>query len=729
MALTIPGFRVVRKLNQGGMATVYLAIQVSVGRPVALKIMSPQLSIDPSFGERFQREATIVGQLSHPHIVSIYDIGRVDNVHYIAMDYLPGGTLHELITSGLDEATALRVLKEIAGALDYAHEKGYVHRDIKPENILFRSDQSAVLTDFGVARAAHTTGRMTQVGTMIGTPHYMSPEQAKGKTVDGRSDLYSLGIVFYEMLTGTLPFNAEETVAIALQHISAPIPRLPSHLKHCQGILDNLLAKQPDQRFQRGRDLILAVDALVLKRRQQTTGIPPAAAAQQYWEKTHQYISSRITPLISKVFAHHGADTATSSVSGADLPTVISTTPLWQLNRLAIVTAQVKARPLRSACLATGVVVSIAAASLFISTPSTDAQPETPGWLSGDTVSNTDETELPLVKLTPSETVDKNSSDTHFSLVVSPTPKDARVRILNIPERYETNMTLPSGRYHIEVTHPDFVPFKEWIDIADADLHLPVTLIAMPEGNNELASQELANGAPLPTMVVLPAGSFTMGSRQDSTAMPLRSVTIPSAFAISKFEVTFDEYDAFARATGRRLPSDNRWGRGKRPVVNVTHEDARAYTTWLSEQTGKRYRLPSEAEWEYAARATTTTDYWWGNNMRQAANRANCRRDCRSQYSGLVGGKTAPVGSYQANHFGLHDMAGNVAEWVADCYIAHYKQHPLNAKPYSTNRCSSYAVRGGGANQTIERLTSYARDYHHQDIFDKFLGFRVVMEL
>src|SRR5690606_30466750 len=201
--MQIPGYRIIRKIAQGGMSTVYLAIQISVGRVVALKVMSPTLNGDPSFSERFQREANIVGQLSHPNIVAIYDIGRHENWNYIAMDYLPGGSVHDRMMKGITASEALGITRDIAIALDHAHEKGYVHRDIKPENILFRADNSAVLTDFGVAKGVGVVSRMTNVGQVVGTPHYMSPEQTRGRDLDARSDLYSLGVVFYEMLTGS----------------------------------------------------------------------------------------------------------------------------------------------------------------------------------------------------------------------------------------------------------------------------------------------------------------------------------------------------------------------------------------------------------------------------------------------------------------------------------------------------------------------------------------------
>jgi serine/threonine-protein kinase PpkA len=188
--MQIPGYTLIKKINSGGMATVYLATQHSVGRTVALKVMKPSLDQDPEFHQRFQREATIIGQLSHPNIIPIYDIDRHEEFNYISMEFLSKGSLDEKITQGIAAETALKISLGIASALEHAHSKGYVHRDIKPENILFREDDSPVLTDFGIARTIKSKANMTQVGAVIGTPYYMSPEQAKGETSDGRSDLY-----------------------------------------------------------------------------------------------------------------------------------------------------------------------------------------------------------------------------------------------------------------------------------------------------------------------------------------------------------------------------------------------------------------------------------------------------------------------------------------------------------------------------------------------------------
>ncbi len=244
------------------MATVYLAIQTSVDREVALKVMSPTLLVDPNFGERFLREARIAAKLHHRHVVGIHDVGSVGEYNYMAMEYLSGGTIFGADGAAREPVFSLRVVREIAAALAYAHNKGFVHRDVKPDNILLREDGAAALTDFGIARATDSATRMTRTGAVIGTPHYMSPEQARGKPIDGRADLYSLGIVLYEILTGRVPYQAEDSLAVGIMHITEPLPRLPDHLADLQPLLDQFLAKQPEQRFQNGAEAVNAIRAI-----------------------------------------------------------------------------------------------------------------------------------------------------------------------------------------------------------------------------------------------------------------------------------------------------------------------------------------------------------------------------------------------------------------------------------------------------------------------------------
>ncbi|HEY2394792.1 MAG TPA: protein kinase [Rudaea sp.] len=262
--IEIPGYRILRQLGRGGMATVYLALQESVQREVAIKVMSPTLLADPDFGERFLREARIAARLHHRHVVGIHDVGRIGDYNYMAMEYLGGGPILARDAGPRPVRFALRIAREIGMALHYAHAKGFVHRDVKPDNILLREDTSSALTDFGIARA-NDSERMTRTGAVIGTPHYMSPEQARGRPIDGRADLYSLGIVLYELLVGRVPFHADDSLAVGIMHITQPVPILPEALQPLQPVLNRLLAKQPEDRFQNGQQVADAIEQIELQ--------------------------------------------------------------------------------------------------------------------------------------------------------------------------------------------------------------------------------------------------------------------------------------------------------------------------------------------------------------------------------------------------------------------------------------------------------------------------------
>lgn len=272
--IEIPGFRILRQLGRGGMATVYLALQESVERQVALKVMSRALLVDPEFGERFLLEAKVAARLHHRNVVGIHDVGSADGHLFIAMEYLGGGPVVEKGTACTREF-ALRVTREIAGALGYAHARGIVHRDVKPDNILLREDGSAVLTDFGIARATGAAVRKTRTGAIIGTPHYMSPEQARGRPVDGRADLYSLGIVLHELLLGRVPYDAEDSLAVGILHVTEPVPVLPSPFESLQPLLSKLLAKAPEDRFQTGEEVAAAIESLEVGRQPATPVAAP----------------------------------------------------------------------------------------------------------------------------------------------------------------------------------------------------------------------------------------------------------------------------------------------------------------------------------------------------------------------------------------------------------------------------------------------------------------------
>ncbi|HEU4563311.1 MAG TPA: serine/threonine-protein kinase [Gemmatimonadaceae bacterium] len=258
-------YRIYRRLATGGMASVYAANHAQLGRPVVVKVLLAHLARDPEMRERFRREAEASAQLLHPYICQILDYGELDTTVFLVLPYMAGGSLADLIVRGgtVPPTRAAAICSQVATALDYAQRHGIVHRDIKPDNILFDEDDNAVITDFGIA-TARFHNRLTMTGRAMGTPHYMSPEQAMGKLVDGRSDLYAVGVLLYEMLVGFPPFDGADSYSIGYKHVheTAASPdvvdsRTPPALA---AITMKCLAKNPADRYQRGNEL---ADALI----------------------------------------------------------------------------------------------------------------------------------------------------------------------------------------------------------------------------------------------------------------------------------------------------------------------------------------------------------------------------------------------------------------------------------------------------------------------------------
>ena len=261
---TLGNYQVLRKLGAGGMATVYKAHEMSLNRIVALKVISRQLSEDASFIERFKREAQAAAQINHANIVQIYAIGQEDDIHFFAMEYVKGESLQEVIRREgfLTAARSVPIVRQTAEALSVAHEAGIVHRDIKPANIMIDAAGRAKVADFGIAQM-DTRTRLTNAGLLVGTPEYISPEQCRGEKLDGRSDIYSLGVTFYQMLGGTSPFEADTPAALVLQIIEgnfAPIQQVnPMVPPHVQRLLSRMMQPDQNKRFQSAEDLVAAI--------------------------------------------------------------------------------------------------------------------------------------------------------------------------------------------------------------------------------------------------------------------------------------------------------------------------------------------------------------------------------------------------------------------------------------------------------------------------------------
>jgi serine/threonine protein kinase len=264
---TLGSYQLVERLGQGGMATVYKAYEPNLDRYVAIKILPQFFARDPNFMQRFRREAKAVAQLNHPNIMPIYSYGEEDDITYIAMQFVEGGTLKQGRGHVYESEEAIRLALPIVRALAYAHKRGIVHRDIKPSNVLITEDGWPVLADFGLAKMAEASGKLTGTGVGVGTPMYMSPEQGQGINVDHRTDIYSMGIMLYEMLTGDVPFRADTPMAIVIKHMTAPLP-MPRKLnpeipETLERIILKATAKEPEDRHQTAEEMVTALERVL----------------------------------------------------------------------------------------------------------------------------------------------------------------------------------------------------------------------------------------------------------------------------------------------------------------------------------------------------------------------------------------------------------------------------------------------------------------------------------
>ncbi len=618
---TIGRYQIEKPLGEGGMAVVYLAHDPNFERPVVIKIIKREYSALPEFRARFNREARLIARLEHDAIVPVYDFGEDDGQPYIVMRPMTGGTLADLLKHGpLPLPDVVRIIERVADALDYAHAQGIIHRDLKPGNILFDTRGRSFLSDFGIAKSVEATTKLTGTGT-IGTPAYMSPEQIQAVTeLDRRSDVYSLGVMTFELLTGELPFKARDAVGLMFAHVNGPIPDIrksnPGLPRESDGIFKRVLAKKPTDRYQTTGEFAEALTKIAAKPsarpRLPMRGSPPGQAdtppkpptppvgLQPTAPAAANATITRQTGPLGRFGSRPWALWLIPTILLGVCSLVILASGFWALPRLLVTQTSLTTE---------------AAVALATSRPATTRAP-------------TRTSPPPTATLTPT---------------ITPLP------------------TLGIGS----------------------------TLTSEKDGM---------------VMVYVPQGDFLMGSASTDEAAitdekPQHTVYL-DPFWIYKTEVTNEMYNLCIAASVCRTPNTIASATHPDyfddpdfknfPVIHVSWNDAWTYCNWAG------IRLPTEAEWEKAARGEDGRLYPWGNEPPSAA---------RFNFA-LVLDDPAEVGSYPDGEspYGALDLAGNVWEWVSSVYKPYpYRANDGREDPYSTD----LRVLRGGSWDTSDR--NYAR--------------------
>lgn len=728
----IPGYRITRQLGQGGMATVYLAVQTALEREVAIKVLGADRAPSEDLIKRFENEARLIARLDHPHIVSIYEVGRASSGHlYYTLPYLPNGDLTGRKDGG-DQRRIIEILRCLAQALGYAHEHGVVHRDVKPENVLFDKLDRPLLTDFGIALARHSDVRVTREGATLGSTGYMSPEQARGQALDGRSDLYSLGVMAYELLTGDLPFHGPDALSVALAHVEQPAPRLPPTRRAWQPLMDRLLAKDPDQRYANAAELLDGLDQVDSELEQRRNGDPAPA----WRERVREWPASLWVGL--------------ASIAGTLLLLAML---LWPKGQEPPETR-------------------------FVTVPATagtaepDPAPDTAANPGGDGGNGADSVAARI-----KAALDAAPRQLDAGNVVTPAGDNAAENYLLALTLDSANATARAGldrvfavlgqRADQALNTGDAGALRDHVEQARM-LAERAGLRGSPTWTGYLAGRATAFDERL--QAALRAGSAEQLSAlgplvellaQDQPALHTRwqdaqrqlaararpagelepaLIYVPAeldghrldhAFELGRTEITRAEYARFVRATGRaaarcreplrplsRLKSlqwrDPDFPQGEdEPVVCVSWEDANAYARWLSSQTGARYRLPSEAEWVHAAQSVARGGACEQGNVADAS--MGTRWTLASRYKCSDGrAHTAPVARYKASSIGLYDLVGNASEWTTGC---------------AAKDCSERVFRGTSWRDGPDETAAGRRGDSATDTGYTTIGFRLVREL
>lgn len=663
-------YRLDKKIGEGGMGAVYRSTHIHMDSSFAVKLLHKSMVADQQAVERFRREARAAARIRHANAVSVTDFGVTkDGTVYLVMEYLEGGDLRDKLRKvrAFGPVETVRIMMQTCAAIDEAHRKGIVHRDLKPDNIwLLKNesspDETVKVLDFGIAKlktAGPGAANLTQAGMIVGTPHYMSPEQCRGEELDARSDIYSLGIILYEMLTGNVPFRAPTPVGVVLKHaneLPVPLrevnPQIPEPIER---VVMRTLSKNREDRPHSAAEL----------------GRELAEALHQSGGGTIDLSGFPSTGDLPAYISTTGQRTAPQ----ADQPTGgPSSGPITQHGTRAT-------DPHKTGRVGASSTVAMTShqAGVAAPPPQTGAQPGTDAT---QVMASRASQPLPAVgsagstPLTvPQSGVETESSSTVKYIVIAVVGVVfVGIVIAAIWMMSKSTTTTTNTN---QVTGPG-----------------PVTPGGVPEG-----------------MVLIKGGEFKMGTDDpaaEDSDKPSHSVSVAD-FYLDQYEVTNEQYQQFVKQTGHTPPkgwtgSDFRGGEGKYPVVNVTWTDATEYAKWA----GKR--LPTEAEWEYAARGGgQDRAYPWGNDWSDKL--SNSKEDGR--------GGPMPVGSYPggATKEQVFDMAGNVSEWVADDFVP----YPGSKRAPDPN---NKVYRGGAYVAQKELLKTTLRWWDFSNSTYPYIGFR-----